>query len=53
MKRSRVLNRRQFLSMRKAAARAALSTLTYLATMLAWVEAGEVEKIRRMAIRFG
>ena len=53
MKRSRILNRHQFLSMRKVVAHAALSTLTYLATMLARVEAGEVEKIRRMTIRFG
>ena len=53
MKRSRILNRHQFLSMGKVSAHAALSALTYLATMLARVEAGEVEKIRRMAIRFG
>ena len=53
MKRSRILNRHQFLSMKKVAAHAALSTLTYLATMLARVEAGEVEKIRRMTIRYG
>ena len=53
MKRSRILNRHQSLSMSKVVAHAALSTLTYLATMLARVEAGEVEKMRRMALRFG
>ena len=53
MKRSRILNRRQFLSMRKVSARAALSALTYLVTMLARVETGDVGKIRRVAIGFG
>lgn len=52
MKRSCILNLHQFLSMRKVAAHAALSTLAYLATMLARVEMGDVGKIRRMAIRF-
>ena len=53
VKRSRILNRHQFLSMKKVVAHAALSTLTYLATMLARVEAGEIGNMRRMAIRFG
>ena len=33
--------------------RAAMSTLTYLAAMLARVEVGEVKKMRYMAIWFG
>ena len=53
MKRSRILNRHQFLSMRKVSAHAALSTLTYLATMLARVETGDVGKMRRMAVCLG
>ena len=53
MKRSRILNRHQLLSMKKVAAHSALSTLTYLATMLARVEAGEIGNMRLMSIRFG
>ena len=53
MKRSRILNRHQLLSMKNLVARAALSTLTCLATMPARVEAGEIGNMRRMAIRFG
>lgn len=53
MKRSRILNRRQLLSMKKAAARAALSTLTCRATTRARAELREAGKIRRMAIRSG
>ena len=48
MKRSRLLDQHQYLTQRKIRTHVALSMLTYVATMLAHVLAGDVERIRRM-----
>ena len=48
LKRSRLLDRHQYLTMRKVRTHAALSVLTYVATMLAHVLAGDVDRIRHM-----
>ena len=48
LKRSRLLDSHQYLTQRKIRTHAALSVLTYVATMLAHVLAGDVERIRRM-----
>ena len=48
LKRSRLLDKHQYLTQRKIRTHAALSVLTYVATMLAHVLAGDVERIRRM-----
>ena len=48
MKRSRLLDQHQYLTQRKIRTHVALSMLTYVATMLAHVLAGDVEWIRRM-----
>ena len=51
MKRSRLLDKHQYLSQKKIRAHVALSMLTYTATMLARVLAGDVAGMRRMRIR--
>jgi len=48
LKRSRLLDRHQYLTQRKIRTHVALSMLTYVATMLAHVLAGDVERIRHM-----
>ena len=48
LKRSRLLDRHQYLTQRKIRTHAALSVLTYVATMLAHLLTGDVERIRRM-----
>ena len=50
-KRSRLLDRHQYLSMKKVRSHIALSTLTYTATMLARTLVGDVEHMRHMRIR--
>ena len=50
LKRSRLLDNHQYLTQRKIRTHAALSVLTYVATMLAHVLAGDVERIRRMRV---
>ena len=53
LKRSRILNKHQYMRKRKIKAHAGLSVLTYLATMLARVQAGSLDKIRHMRLRVG
>lgn len=53
MKRSRLLNRHQYMARRKIETHINLSVLTYLATMLARVLAGDLDRIRRMRIGVG
>ena len=48
MKRSRLLDQHQYLTQQKIRTHVALSMLTYVATMLAHVLAGDVARIRRM-----
>ena len=48
LKRSRLLDRHQYLTQRKIRTHVALSMLTYTATMMAHVLAGDVERIRHM-----
>ena len=50
LKRSRLLDKHQYLTKRKIRTHAALSVLTYVSTMLAHVLAGDVERIRRMRV---
>lgn len=50
MKRSRLLDKHQYLTQRKVRTHVALSILSYVGTMLAHVLAGDVENIRRMRI---
>ena len=50
MKRSRLLNRHQYLRRRKIEMNITMSVLTYLATMLVRVLAGDMDRIRRMRI---
>ena len=51
LKRSRLLDKHQYLTRRKLRTHVGLSVLTYTATMLARVLAGDVAGIRRMRIR--
>ena len=51
LKRSRLLDKHQFLEQRKIKTHIALSMLTYVATMMAHTLAGDVGKIRQMRIR--
>ena len=51
LKRCRLLDQHQYLTMRKVETHAGLSVLTYLATMLARVEAGDADRIRHMRLR--
>ena len=53
LKRSRLLNRHQYLVRRKVEMNVTMSVLTYLATMLARVLSGDVDRIRRMRIGVG
>ncbi|MCY4655044.1 MAG: transposase [Dehalococcoidia bacterium] len=53
MKRSRLLNRHQYMARRKLETHVTMSVLTYLATMLARVLAGDVDRVRRMRIGVG
>lgn len=53
MKRSRLLNRHQYMARCKLETHVTMSVLTYLATMLARVLAGDVDRIRRMRIGVG
>ena len=50
LKRSRLLDKHQYLTQRKIRTHAALSVLTYVATMMAHVLAGDMERIRRMRL---
>ena len=51
MKRSRLLNKHRCRGLRKIRLHAALSTLTYLGTMLMRVQASDMSRMRRMRIR--
>ena len=53
LKRSRLLNRHQYLARRKVEVHITMSVLTYLATMLVRVLAGDMDRIRRMRIGVG
>ena len=53
LKRSRLLNRHQYVRKRKIEMHVFMSVLTYLATMLARVRAGTPDKVRHMRIRVG
>ena len=50
-KRSRLLNKYQYLTMQKVRSHIALSTLTYATTMLARTLVGDAEHMRHMRIR--
>ena len=50
-KRSRLLDKHQYLTMRKVQTHVALSVLTYLATMYARIKAGDADSMRQMRIR--
>ena len=50
-KRSRLLDKHQYVDMRKIEAHVALSMLTYLATMYARIEAGDADRMRHMRIQ--
>ncbi len=50
MKRSRILNKHQYTTRAKIETHMALSTLTYLATMLTRVSTGDLKRIRHMRI---
>lgn len=51
-KRSRLLDKHQYLTMRKVQTHVALSVLTYLATMYARIRVGDADSMRQMRIRF-
>ena len=51
LKRSRLLNKHQYVRKRKIEMHAGLSVLTYLATMLARVRAGDLGRMRHMRVR--
>ena len=51
LKRSRLLDRHQYVRRDKVEFHLGLATLTYLATMLARVDAGDAKRLRRMRIR--
>ena len=51
MKRSRLLDRHQYLTQRKLRTHVALSMLSYVGTMMAHVLAGDVDNIRWMRMR--
>ena len=51
MKRMRLLNKPQYWSRRKIESHIAMSSLTYLPTMLGHVRAGDMARIRHMRIR--
>ena len=53
LKRSRLLNRHQYMRKRKIETHVGLSTLTYLATMLVRVRAGDLGRMRHMRVRVG
>ena len=53
MKRSRLLNRHQFMKRRKLETHINLSVLTYLATMLTRALAGDLDRMRRMRLASG
>lgn len=53
MKRSRLLNKHQYVRSDKIELHIGMSVLTYLATMLTHVHAGDPEKMRHMRIRVG
>ena len=53
LKRSRLLDRHQYVRKRKIEAHVGLSTMTYLATMLSRVQDGTLDKMRHMRIRVG
>ena len=51
LKRSRLLDKHQYVRKRKIEAHVSLSVLTYLATMLARVQSGTLDRIRHMRVR--
>ena len=51
LKRSRLLDRHQHARRDKVELHLGLSVLTYLATMLTWVNAGDIGRLRHMRIR--
>ena len=51
LKRSRLLNKHQYVRKRKIEMHVAVSVLTYLATMLTRVQAGDLSRIRHMRVR--
>ena len=51
LKRSRLLNRHQYVRKRKIETHVGLSVLTYLATMLSRVQAGDLGRVRHMRVR--
>ncbi len=51
MKRMRLLDKHQYLERRKIENHIGLSVLTYLATMMARVKAGDIKRLRHMRIR--
>ena len=53
MKRSRLLNRHQFMPCPKVELHMGLAILTYLATMLARLDAGDADPLRHMRIKVG
>ena len=53
LKRSRILNKHQYVRKRKIEMHVSVSVLTYLATMLARVQAGTLDKIRHMRLKVG
>ena len=50
LKHSRLLNQHQYLKREKIEMHVNMSALTYLATMLARVQAGDMERIRHMNV---
>ena len=53
MKHSRNLEEHRYLTMAKVELHATLSLLTYQATMLARVKAGDIENLRQMRVKVG
>ena len=51
LKHSRLLNQHQFRGMVKVRLHASLALLTYCATMLARVQAGQLDEMRQMRVR--
>lgn len=53
MKRSRLLDRRQYVRRDKVELHLRLSVLTYLATMLARLDAGDSDRLRHVRVKVG
>ena len=53
LKHSRLLNQHRFLGLTKMRLHASLSILAYCATMLARIQAGEIDRMRMMRVRTG